>query len=170
MSGVALVAGLSGLAVASASPDVSTRGVDTRQASLRLAANPGLVANVANSATNNGAPLVLWGWDGGNNARWEPDASLDGFYRFRSINSGRCLNVQYASTADGAQIIQYDCGGSPNELWKLVPKAIGYQVVNKNSGKCLNVEGGVAQGRNLIQYTCSQGGATNDVWLVVWEA
>ncbi|QFZ19976.1 RICIN domain-containing protein [Saccharothrix syringae] len=139
------------------------------EATVRLAARPDLVADVAQASQADGAPVDLWALTGAKNQRWAVQASLDGYYRFRSVNSGKCLNVRNAAVADGAPVIQWPCGTAPNELWKVVPKAIGYQFVNKNSGKCLNVQYGVGQGNPLIQYTCSAGGATNDVWLSVWE-
>ncbi|WP_409492180.1 RICIN domain-containing protein [Amycolatopsis sp. cmx-11-12] len=170
--GVAGVAAMvAGTALAGALPaqgEVSTRAVEARQITLRLASDPGQVANVAGASQANGANIIQWPLSRTTNERWEPEASLDGYYRFKSISSGKCLNVEGGGNADGTQVIQYTCGGQPNELWKLVPKGIGHQVVSKESGKCLNVAGGVGQGRSLIQYTCTTG-AANDVWLAVWE-
>ncbi|WP_229847234.1 RICIN domain-containing protein [Kitasatospora griseola] len=35
-----------------------------------------------------------------------------------SVNSGKCLDVTGASTADGAQVIQWTCEvGKPNQEW-----------------------------------------------------
>ncbi|MBT2408498.1 MULTISPECIES: RICIN domain-containing protein [unclassified Streptomyces] len=82
---------------------------------------------------------------------------------------GKCLNVQGAGNVNGTQVIQYTCGNADNELWKFVPKGIGYQIVVKSSNKCLNVAGGVGVGYNIIQYDCTSQGVANDVWLPVWE-
>jgi hypothetical protein len=155
------------LAQAAAPSQVNTTEVPV--ATLRLASAPNLVADVANASQADGAPTDLWALTGANNQLWTIDSSLDGYYRFKSINSGKCLNVQNASTADGAPVIQWPCGASPNELWKVVRRVIGYQLVSKNSGKCLNVQNGVTQGNALVQHTCSANGANNDVWLAVWE-
>jgi hypothetical protein len=32
-----------------------------------------------------------------------------------SIQSGKCLNVSQASTANGAQLLVWTCGGQPND-------------------------------------------------------
>ncbi|WP_030248472.1 RICIN domain-containing protein, partial [Streptomyces sp. NRRL S-350] len=59
-----------------------------------------------------------------------------------SVNSGKCLDVTGASTADGAQIVQWSCGtDKPNQQWTLVPVAGSgaVQLVSVNSGKCLDV-------------------------------
>ncbi|MFI9646549.1 RICIN domain-containing protein [Streptomyces sp. NPDC052040] len=178
----ALAAGFAGVlalgssnAVAGAAPQVPHRGADSpravlvRELSLRLAAYPGQVANVEGGSQQNGAPVIQYPWTGKPNERWEADAMGNGYYRFRSLSSGKCLNVEGGGTADNTRVIQYTCGTAANELWKFVPKGIGYQLVVKSSGKCLNVRGGVGEGRNLIQYTCVAAGAPNEVWLPVWE-
>ena len=146
-----------------------TRGVEARQATVRLNANPGQVVDVASASLADGAKVVQWNLSGAPNQMWETEATLDGYYRFKSQNSGKCLNVYSASDADGAPIVQFTCGGTPNELWKPVRRITGYQLVSKNTGKCLTVAGGVGTGNGLAQFTCSPNGAANDVWLVVWE-
>ncbi|MFJ2419075.1 RICIN domain-containing protein [Streptomyces brevispora] len=145
------------------------RSIVAQQFTLRLASDPGQVANVRGAATDNGAPVIQYPWSGTTNERWDADAALGGYYRFKGVGSGKCLNVNGGGSANGAQIIQYTCGSADNELWKFVPKGIGYQIVAKSSGKCLNVAGGVGVGNDLIQYDCTPRGVANDVWLPVWE-
>jgi hypothetical protein len=168
-----ITAGTMVLAVASAqaAPEqqASNRGLEMRDATLRLAAFPNQVADVAGGSQVDGAKTVQWVLSGAPNQRWETEASLDGYYRFKSYNSGMCLNVIDASGADGAPVIQHTCGGAPNELWKPLRRIIGYQLINKNSGKCLAVGGGAGQGHPLIQFGCSPNGDPSDVWLAVWE-
>ncbi|WP_190120926.1 RICIN domain-containing protein [Streptomyces inusitatus] len=168
MAGAAMTLGLLGPAAASpgaASP--AKLAVSAELVTLRLASDPGQVADVAGASGDDGAEVVQWALNGQENQRWEPEATGSGYYRFKAEHSGKCLNVRESSHEDGARIIQWPCGTDDNEQWKFVPKGIGYQLVVKSSGKCLNVEGGVGQGRNLIQYTCSADGETNDVWLPV---
>lgn len=161
----------SGTAVTAAADDgrPATRAIVAQQFTLRLASDPGQVANVRGAATGNGVPVIQYPWSGTSNERWEADAALGGYYRFKAVGSGKCLNVNGSGSANGTLVIQYDCGSADNELWKFVPKGIGYQVVVKSSGKCLNVAGGVGVGNNLIQYDCTSQGVANDVWLPVWE-
>ncbi|MGW4028707.1 RICIN domain-containing protein [Streptomyces sp. NPDC004838] len=156
-------------AVAGESAKAAPRSIVAQQFTLRLASDPRQVANVRGAAVEDGVPIIQYPWSGATNERWEADSALGGYYRFKSVSSGKCLNVSGGGTANGAQVIQYTCGSDDNELWKFVPKGIGYQVVVKSSGKCLNVSGGVGVGRSLIQYDCTAQGAPNDVWLPVWE-
>ncbi|MFF0445889.1 RICIN domain-containing protein [Streptomyces sp. NPDC004609] len=171
-AGAALALGLPGSASAGAAgPAAAPRAasVDVQQVTLRLASDPGQVANVKGASQQNGAAIIQWPLSRTANERWEPEATGGGYYRFRSVDSGLCLNVKGGGSADGAQVIQWTCGTAANEQWRLVPKGIGYQIVARSSNKCLNVSGGVGQGRNLIQYTCTGAGAANDVWLAVAE-
>ena len=164
-----LLSGSSSPAVASGSVAATPRAIVAQQFTLRLAAEPGQVANVRGASTADGTPIIQYPWSGLANERWDVDSALGGYYRFRSVSSGKCLNVSGGGTADGTRVIQYTCGSYDNELWRFVPKGIGYQIVVKSSGKCLNVAGGVGVGNPLIQYDCTAQGVPNDVWLPVWE-
>ena len=146
-----------------------SRGVEAKAVTMRLAMSPDQVADVSGASQDSGAKVVQWQLSGAPNQLWETEATLDGFYRFKSANSGKCLNVLNASGADGAPIVQNPCGGTPTELWKPVRRIIGYQLVSKGTGKCVAVAGGVGAGHGLVQLTCSPNGASPDVWLAVWE-
>jgi hypothetical protein len=145
--------------------------VQLKVLTLRLASDPTQLANVQGASTADGAPIIQYPWSGTANERWLATVEPDGYYRFASLASNKCMNVAGGGTADGIPVIQYTCttDGSTNERWKFVQTGIGYQIVAKSSGKCLNVGGGVGVGRQLIQYTCTPGGSANDVWLPVWE-
>jgi hypothetical protein len=83
-----------------------------------------------------------------------------GPYQFRNDFSHLCMNVTSGSTADGGRIEQWDCYGGTPEQWRLDPIATVngkqyYEVVNVNSGKCLDVPGGnTAGGVELQQWSC----------------
>ncbi len=61
-------------------------------------------------------------------------------------NSGKCLDVVNASTADQANVQQFICRGTANQRWYVIPNIIPttnapdgtYRIVNMNSGKCLD--------------------------------
>ncbi|MGC0318422.1 RICIN domain-containing protein [Kitasatospora acidiphila] len=86
-----------------------------------------------------------------------------------NVNSGKCLDVTGASTADGAQVLQWTCGsGKANQQWLLQPVAgsSAVQVVSVNSGKCLDVTGAsIDDGAQVVQWTCGSGKA-NQQWLL----
>jgi hypothetical protein len=171
-----LAAAATGLAIssplaASAASGATATPVQLKVLTLRLASDPSQLANVQGASLADGAPVIQYPWSGTANERWLATVEDDGYYRFASLGSNKCLNVAGGGTSDGAAVIQYTCStnGAPNERWQFVQTGIGYQIVAKSSGKCLNVAGGVGVGRQLIQYTCTPGGSPNDVWLPVWE-
>jgi hypothetical protein len=82
-------------------------------------------------------------------------------------NSGKCMNVAGASTANGAKVIQYTCVASAlNDKWSV--DSIGndkYQIKNIGSGKCLTVLGAsTSNNASLIQWACTTNG--NETWYI----
>ncbi|GAA1564637.1 RICIN domain-containing protein [Streptomyces globosus] len=71
-------------------------------------------------------------------------ATVDGnaYYRLVSVRSGKALDVNAFSTADGTRIQQWTDQNTANQQWKLRPTGDGhYELVNRNSGKVLGVAG-----------------------------
>lgn len=79
-------------------------------------------------------------------------------------NSGKCMDVVSGSTADGAEIIQYDCHGGANQQWRLEDAGGGYhRIVSDASGRCLDVDGAsTADNARIIQWACN--GGANQQW------
>ncbi len=74
-------------------------------------------------------------------------------------HSGRCADVVNASTADGAELVQYTCGTGTNQRFTVVDFGGGYvQLLARHSGKCLDVaSSSTADGAKVGQYTCHVG-------------
>jgi hypothetical protein len=72
-------------------------------------------------------------------------------------NSAQSLDVSNMSTADNAPIQLWTYGGGNNQQWQPVAQTGGtYRLVNRLSGKCLDVPGGsTADSVQLVQYTCN---------------
>lgn len=92
-----------------------------------------------------------------------------------NVNSNKCLDVAGASTADGANIQQFQCHFGANQQWKIIPN-LGptyepdgtYLVINVNSSKCLAVAGAsTADGANVQQYTCHR--QANQRWFIRYD-
>ncbi|MFC8453442.1 RICIN domain-containing protein [Kitasatospora sp. NPDC057223] len=74
------------------------------------------------------------------------------------------IDVNKASTGDGAAVIQWPATGGANQTWHL-RRAYGnvFSLVSAGSGKCLDVSGAsTAAGGALVQWPCS--GADNQLW------
>jgi photosystem II stability/assembly factor-like uncharacterized protein len=71
--------------------------------------------------------------------------TVDGsaYYRLVSVHSGKVMDVNAFSTADGTRIQQWTDQSTANQQWKLKPAGNGYyELVNRNSGKVLGIAGG----------------------------
>jgi hexosaminidase len=72
------------------------------------------------SATGDGVKIQTWAYGGGTNQQWQPVSLGNGFYKMVARNSGKCLDVPAASTANGVQLQQYTCNGTTAQAFKLV--------------------------------------------------
>lgn len=82
-------------------------------------------------------------------------------------SSGKCADVSNFDSADGAQIVQWGCGGDINQqYWFKNVGTSGYvQIMARNSGKCLEVSGApLEDGSPVVQNTC--GSAKSQHWKV----
>lgn len=81
-------------------------------------------------------------------------------------HSGKLLDVYNASTADGANVVQWTANGQANQRWQFRDAGVGYvTIVSVNSGKCLDVYGGTGatgDGVRVVQWACH--GGTNQQW------
>jgi len=79
-----------------------------------------------------------------------------GYYKIVARHSGQTLNVLGASTANGADVIQWPYEGTRgNDQWQLVDLGNGYhRIVARHSGKVLNVSGAsTANAANVDQWS-----------------
>lgn len=95
-------------------------------------------------------------------------ATVDGdaYYRLVSVRSGKVLDVNGFSTADGTRIQQWTDQSTANQQWKLKSAGNGYyELVNRNSGKVLGIAGNsTAQSAAAEQQTDSS--AASQEWRI----
>jgi hypothetical protein len=95
--------------------------------------------------------------------------TFSGYYRLTARHSGKAVVVQSASTANGANVIQwtYTSGTTTNDEWSFSDLGGGYyHIVNRHSGKVMNVSGAsTVNGGDVIQWGATSG--TNDDWQMV---
>ncbi|MBN1311476.1 MAG: RICIN domain-containing protein [Anaerolineae bacterium] len=89
-----------------------------------------------------------------------------GYVRLQNRNSGKCVDVEGVSTANGANIFQWTCGSTGNQQWLMEDMGGGYvRLKAQHSGKCADVwNWSTADGGEIRQYTCTSG--TNQQWTV----
>jgi beta-xylosidase len=80
-------------------------------------ANSGLVMDVTNASTSNGALIDQWTANGGTNQQWALTQVSGNVYTVKSVKSGLCLEVPNQSTDQGVQLDQWTCNGGTNQQW-----------------------------------------------------
>ena len=135
----------------------------------------GQCADVQGVSKLNSAAVQLWqcGGAASTNQLWTLQPKVGSYgtgYQIISANSGLCLDVIGQSTADGAHLQQYECGGETqaNQIWQVYPFGNSYELVSLNSGRCLDLPGGnTANGNLLQQWDCGNGYNANQLWHLV---
>jgi hypothetical protein len=87
--------------------------------------------------------------------------------RIRNANSGRVLGVAGMSTADSADVVQYDDNGTADHLWQLIDNGDGnVRIRNNNSGKVLGVAGmSTADSAQVVQFDDT--GTADHLWTLI---
>lgn len=92
-------------------------------------------------------------------------ATVDGdaYYRLVSVRSGKVLDVNSFSTADGTRIQQWTDQDTANQQWRLKPAGDGYyELVNRNSGKVLGIAGGSTAERAAAEQQTDSSSASQE--------
>ncbi|GAA3968258.1 ricin-type beta-trefoil lectin domain protein [Mucilaginibacter dorajii] len=131
--------------------------------------NSGQALDVNAASTANGAGIIQWPQNGGNNQQWVITDNGGGYYKITNRNSGQALDVNGAATTNGAGIIQWPWNGGNNQQWALTSTNTGiYKAINRNSGLALDVNGAsTTNGAGIIQWPYS--GANNQQWQIVQQ-
>lgn len=127
----------------------------------------GACATVPGSSSDNQVPVTQETCAADTlNSQWRFTDNSNGYVRVLAQHSGKCLDVADKSTADGAEVKQYDCGWGDNQRWRFETLPDGYvRIVAKHSGKCLAVRGGsTTAGAGIVQSTCD--GSPGQAWKV----
>jgi alpha-galactosidase len=73
-----------------------------------------------------------------------------------SESSGRCLDVPNGATANGTQLVIWDCNGGTNQRWTVSGQAL------QALGKCLEAPAGAAAGTRVRLWDCN--GSAGQQW------
>lgn len=150
-----------------AAPAASAEGVSTGTVYKVVNRNSGLVLDVQDDSTSNGANVQQWGYYGASNQQWTVVAVGGGKYKIQNVNSGLVLDVADDSTSHGGNVQQWGYYGARNQQWKLVHVGHGYyKIKNVNSRLVLDVAGSsTSNGGNVDQDGYSHG--SNQQWSLV---
>jgi hypothetical protein len=71
-------------------------------------------------------------------------------------HSGKCVDVEYSSTSNRANVSQYTRNSTTNQRFRFIPVGGDYYMIQAlHSTKCLDVEQSItSNGANILQFTC----------------
>jgi hypothetical protein len=103
----------------------------------------------------------------GGTRTWVPAGAT---FRLQNRNSGKVLGVDGMSSANSANVVQFDDSGTADHLWQLADGGGGYvKVRNLNSGKLLGVDGmSTADSARVVQY--EDNGTADHLWKLLDSA
>jgi hypothetical protein len=85
------------------------------------------------------------------------------YYMVSAVHSGKCLDVQNASQAHGADVLQANCTGTWNQQWSVEYVGNYFIMRARHSGKCLDVQdASQAHAADVLQANCW--GGYNQQW------
>ncbi len=113
----------------------------------------GLCLDDRSASTANYNPIQVYTCNGTGAQQWtvESNNTLEVL--------GKCLDVNGAGTANGTLVDLYTCNGTVAQVWQ--PQSNG-ELVNPNSGKCLDDTGFGGSGTQVQIWSCTDG--TNQQW------
>lgn len=122
------------------------------------------VIDLVNAGTADGTDAVQWGWNGGDDQKWDLAHLGNGQYKLTGVASGKLLEVTGASTSNGAVVQIWPSNNNNCQKWTITPSGDGaFKLLNVNSGKAIDVSGAsTADGAAIIQWPYS--GADNQQW------
>ncbi|MGC4854891.1 RICIN domain-containing protein [Micromonospora sp. DT4] len=110
------------------------------------------------AASVNGTAIQQYACNNSAAQQYQFVPTSDGYLRVNNRNnSAQVLDVTDRSTADSAPIQLWSYSGGTNQQWRAESAGGGYyRLVNRSSGKCLDVPGAsTADSVQLIQYACN---------------
>lgn len=89
------------------------------------------------------------------------------YYQIKCVRSMKVLSIENKDTGDGAKVIQVAPAAGPFQQWKFVKTGDYYKIVNRKTGKALNVKGGSKdEGTPVIQWDADDA-SENQQWSLV---
>jgi hypothetical protein len=113
----------------------------------------GLCLDDRSASTANFNPVQVYTCNGTNAQQW----TIGSGNTLQVL--GKCLDVNAAGTANGTAVNLYDCNGTAAQVW--VPQSNG-ELVNPNSGKCLDDTGFGGSGTQVQIWACAD--SANQQW------
>ncbi|MBI2390119.1 MAG: RICIN domain-containing protein [Deltaproteobacteria bacterium] len=121
----------------------------------------GKVVDVLAGSRDDGAAIIQWASNGGDNQKWKLRSVRSNIYELVAVHSGKCLEI--AGDRNGARAKQATCRHTSAQRFRLRWTGDSHTIVSLASSKCLDVtDFRKDDGAPLQQWSCS--GNDNQSW------
>ncbi|MHC1767101.1 MAG: RICIN domain-containing protein [Verrucomicrobiia bacterium] len=104
-----------------------------------VSAAKGLALDIMDNALEDGWIVLLWTESGAPNQRWTKESTQDGLLRLRVQHSGLYLTTTPGQRDDGADVAIWSDVGAHWQQWRIEPVGNDFRLVNRHSGKALQL-------------------------------
>jgi hypothetical protein len=113
------------------------------------------VLDLVNGGIADGTDAIQWGWNGGDDQKWDLVHLGNGQYKLTGVASGKLLEITNASTTNGALVQIWPSNNNNCQKWTITPAGDGFfKLLNVNSGKAADVKDiSTADGAAIQQWT-----------------
>ena len=119
----------------------------------------GKYLDVKGGRTENGTPLHLWPYNGGNAQKFSLENAGGGYFYIKSA-LGKYVHVQNRSNQPKALALIYVGRGNDNTKWRFIPGPNGYHFIQSKKGTYLDVQWGKSANGTLVwMWTLNKGTA-----------
>jgi hypothetical protein len=126
--------------------------------------NSGLVLDVNNRSTADGAEVMQWNANGQSNQQWYLRQVTGNLFTIVNVNSGKALD-NYSNNGKGSQVRQWTTNAQAQQLWTVEPRGDAYIIRNFKSGQLLEIGGASKDpGARLIQWADNV--QSNQIWRI----
>ncbi|TCB97999.1 alpha-L-fucosidase [Micromonospora zingiberis] len=121
----------------------------------------------ATAGTADGTNIAQSSWQGTATQTWTFDSTGDGYFKIRSVASGKLMEVAGLSRVNGGTVVLRADQNLFQQHWAITPVAAGhYLLTNRLSGLSLNVSGAsTADGAGIVQWLYGSG--AHEQWGIV---
>ncbi len=113
----------------------------------------------------NGAQVVQWAQNNGQNQRWQLTQNSDTSWNIINLSTWESLDCPGGSTANNITLIQWQPSRDDNQRWWVDIQSDGsYKIWNKQSGKALDGASSTQNGAPLIQWDWN--GGSQQRWIL----
>lgn len=125
---------------------------------------PAMVMDVVGSSLQDGANVMQWSWNSGDNQLWQVSHDSLGYVTLTNAHSRKVLAASGVQTRSGSNIVQQTANGSYSQKWIVSQQAGGFVLLSATDDRlAVDVSGGLAAaGTNIGVWIRTNG--LNQIW------